>query len=314
MFSLSCKHMAHKKRQELPISLYVVATPIGNLADLTDRAKTTLAQVDAVLCEDTRRTGVLMSALGIQKSLYRLDQHASDHVLEKAIEEMKAGRVFALVSDAGTPSVSDPGAKLVSRAHKMGLVVSPIPGPSALTSALSVSGIEASEFTFRGFFPRKNSDQEREWREVQNKKGVLVVWFESPERILDTFHFLERVAPEYEAFVAKELTKIHEWVYQSNVKNITSHIQKRSESGDERGEWVIGVKIPYPEHKTDAESDTDVDEGSAGWRLAIECLLNSGVSASSAARQVSQVFGVAKNKVYSVALERSKIIGVSDSE
>lgn len=292
--------MSTKKRQELPTSLYVVATPIGNLSDLSDRAKETLGQVDAVLCEDTRRTGILMAALGLKKSLYRLDQHASDGVLERAIEEMREGKVFALVTDAGTPSVSDPGAKLVARAHDVGLGVSPVPGPSAVIAALSVSGIEAHAFTFRGFFPRKKGDQTREWEEcLKHETGKLVLWFESPERIGETAAFLVEVAPELEAFAAKELTKIHEWVHRGTVKNLTSHIQKRSETGDERGEWVIGVKIP--EHQS---------AGGAGeseeWKKAIECLLNAGVSASMAARQVSQVFGVAKNSVYSFALECAK--------
>ncbi len=295
--------MTLKKRQELPTSLFVVATPIGNLDDLSARARETLAAVDAVLCEDTRRTGVLLSALGISKSMYRLDQHAKDSVLDRAISEMKAGKVFALVSDAGTPSVSDPGTKLVGLAHEAGLVVRPIPGPSAVTAALSVSGIDASLFTFRGFFPRKRGDQEKEWSEVlKSQGGALVLWFESPERIQDAFSFLSEVAGDFQAFVAKEMTKIHEWIHLGSVKSISSHIQKRSATGDDRGEWVFGLKIP---DRQTASTETD-DEKNSAWMKCIECMLGVGVSASVAARQVSQVFGVAKNKVYAYALECAK--------
>ena len=277
--------------------LWVVGTPLGNLGDLSQRAIQTLSNVDAVLCEDTRRTSHLMSHLGLTKSLYRLDQHARDGDVARFVREMESGKTFAFVSDAGTPAISDPGSHLVQACFEAGLGVSPIPGPSAVTTLLSVGGFDETIFTFRGFFPRKDAHRKTEL-ETARKLGGVVVWFESPERISETLSMLSVEDGEREVLVAKELTKTHEKIFKSNVKNLTSHIQSELASEGNVGEWVFAVHFSKPE----VSPEECLDE----WRKCLEICIKCGVSASSAAREVSQSFGVSKNSVYDYALELAK--------
>ncbi len=276
--------------------LFIVATPIGNLQDLSPRAVQTLRGVDAILCEDTRVTASLLYANGIEKRLERADQHASSHQCDEWVARLVSGEKLALVSDAGTPAVSDPGAELVNRAAQAGVRVTPIPGASALTAFLSVSGFTSGSPLFRGFFPRKQADQEDEWKKVSSLPfGVAVVWFESPERIMASIEFLARVAPDAEAVIGKELTKIHEKFYRGYLKDLTSHIQCAHAAGEIRGEWVIGVQLPAQVSSLESVEDD-------AWRKSLKSLMNAGVSASRAAREVSHVFGISKNTVYAEAI------------
>lgn len=283
-----------------PTRLWIVATPLGNLGDLSVRAAQTLGQVDGVLCEDTRRTSHLISHLGLSKSLYRLDQHATDLDIARFVNEMDQGKTYAYVSDAGTPAISDPGSKLVDACFHAGIQVSPIPGPSAVTTLLSVAGFNETVFSFRGFFPRKEAHQTSELASVVTLGGVMV-WFESPERIAETFSRISEKFPECEAVAAKELTKTHEKIFKSNVKNLTSHIQSELETEGKVGEWVFAIKFPDP---VGDESGASVIE--QNWKKCLEICIKCGVSASSAAREVSQSFGVSKNSVYDCALDLAK--------
>ena len=147
--------MDTEKRRDLPQGLWVVATPIGNLGELSERARGALAQADAIYCEDTRRTGALLTAVGISgKSLRRLDAHSGARAVEDAVARLESGESFAYVSDAGTPAISDPGSALVAAARARGVRVTPVAGPSAVAALLSVSGFEGTAFVFRGFFPQ----------------------------------------------------------------------------------------------------------------------------------------------------------------
>lgn len=303
--------MGGQKRQELPKksgeavgTLYVVSTPIGNLEDLTPRARRILGEVDGVLCEDTRMTAKLLNAAGVARAdggsfegrLARFDQHASAGRLDGVLERLSSGENLAFVSDAGTPAISDPGAELVARAREAGFAVVPIPGASALTAFLAGAGFAEGTPVFRGFFPRKDSDRAAEIAALGTLPFVsIAVWFESPERIRETLARLAAELPEARAAVAKELTKRHERFYSGYLKDISSHIQGVVDASEIRGEWVIGVAFA-------ARAETAGDEAEV-WRKALICLINSGVSASQAAREISQVFGISRNAVYARAVE-----------
>lgn len=191
-------------------TLFVVATPIGNLGDITLRAIETLRAADRVLAEDTRRTRGLLSHLGISgKPVDRLDAHAEDAEIARVLGHLSAGERIALVTDAGTPVVSDPGARLIRAAAEGGAVVVPIPGPSAVMAAITISGLVSGGFRFVGFLPRSGPER-REAMALVAATPEAVVLFESPQRLSGTLSELAQVMPEREAVVARELTKVHE--------------------------------------------------------------------------------------------------------
>ncbi len=189
-------------------TLYVVATPIGNLEDITLRALRILKEVDYILCEDTRVTGKLLAHYDIKKPLRRYDAHTSEGVHEGIIRDLEEGKSIALVSDAGTPAVSDPGVWLVARARVAGARIDAIPGASALISAFSIAGIAGNQFTFLGFVPQKKG------RETFFKGLATLpqptIFYESTHRILKTLEALEKNYPETQVMLGRELTKLHE--------------------------------------------------------------------------------------------------------
>jgi 16S rRNA (cytidine1402-2'-O)-methyltransferase len=191
-------------------ALYVVATPIGHLGDITLRAVETLRAADRIVAEDTRRTRALLSHLGIAgKPIDRLDAHAGDRDVARAAEHLAAGESIALVTDAGTPVVSDPGTALVRAAVAAGARVVPIPGASAVMAALSISGLVTGGFRFVGFLPRGGPERREVIARVVETEETVVL-FESPNRTAETLAELARSMPDREAVVARELTKVHE--------------------------------------------------------------------------------------------------------
>jgi 16S rRNA (cytidine1402-2'-O)-methyltransferase len=191
-----------------PGTLSLVATPIGNLEDITLRALRILKECDYVLCEDTRVTGKLMSHYEIKKPLKRYDAHTTEGTHEKILEDLEAGKHIALVSDAGTPGISDPGVLLVDRARIAGAIIETIPGPSAVTAAVSLAGIAGNQFSFLGFIPQKKG-RETFFKSLKNYEHP-VVFFESTHRIMKTLESLEQVLPETDLYIGRELTKLHE--------------------------------------------------------------------------------------------------------
>ena len=216
-------------------TLSIVATPIGNLEDITLRAIRTLREADAILCEDTRVTAKLLAKYEISKPLIRCDEKMEEKAASLAIKMLEEGKKLALVSDAGTPGVSDPGARLVTCVRRFlpDAKIEAIPGPSALTAALSIAGLEDGEFLFLGFLPHKKGRQTA-MREILNSK-VPVVLYESPHRI----EKLLRELGDREVSVGRELTKIHEeWLEGKAVDNFL----RLKERGAVRGEFVIIVQ------------------------------------------------------------------------
>ena len=217
-------------------TLYVIATPIGNLEDITLRALRTLKEVDTLFCEDTRVTKKLLSRYEISKPLVRCDERAERKAADQAIELLEEGKDIALVSDAGTPGVSDPGARLVSLVREAGHTVVAIPGPSALTAALSIAGLSGSEFVFLGFLPHKKGRQTA-------LKGIgvearPVVLYESPHRIEKLMGELSEYAPDKKVSLFRELTKMHEQVLTGEPGELWARLET---DGSARGEFVVVV-------------------------------------------------------------------------
>lgn len=216
--------------------LSIVATPIGNLEDITLRAIRVLKEVDYILCEDTRVTGNLLKHYGITTKTRRYDAHASEKVHEGILEDLEEGRRIALVSDAGTPGVSDPGVLLVAHARKAGVRIDAIPGASAVTAAFSIAGISGNNFVFLGFVPQKKGRQT--FFKSLTSYDMPVMFYEAPHRIMKTLESLkESMGDTHTVIVARELTKMFEEVVHGTSSEVLEYFQKHPDHV--RGEFVV---------------------------------------------------------------------------
>jgi len=214
-------------------SLYIVSTPIGNLQDITFRAVETLKSVDFIVCEDTRVSLKLLNHYGIKKPLVAFNEFNEDQILYEILKKLET-ESCALVSDAGTPLISDPGYRLVKEAKRKGFCVIPIPGPSALIAALSVSGLPTDKFVFLGFLPKSEARAGK----LLNKTKLLeqtVILYESPHRIVKTLELIQNIFGDIEITIARELTKIYEEVRSERVSAFIEHFGKTAP----KGEFVI---------------------------------------------------------------------------
>lgn len=277
--------------QRPPAALTVVATPIGNLDDITLRALAALRSVDEVLAEDTRRALALLRAHGIERPISRLDDHVS-HAREAALlDAMRDGRRYALVSDAGTPLVSDPGASLVAAALDAGLAVDALPGPSAVLVALVLSGYGGGGFRFVGFLPREGHARKATLATMA-RDPLPTVFFESPERVADTLDALAVLcAPTRRAAIARELTKLHE----ERIHDTLAALAARAREGV-RGEVTVVLEGAPPEGVEDAVDEVD---------RALDASLAAGMKPSDAAREVARALGLKRADVYARALARA---------
>lgn len=213
--------------------LFIVATPIGNLGDISARAKQVLSAVDLVLCEDTRVTAKLMAALEIRPSLQSFHEHTDQLKRKQLLDQLVAGKTMALVTDAGTPAISDPGGALVADAVAAGVLVTPIPGASAVIAALSISGLPFDRFTFVGFPPHKKGRQTF-FKELADIHHVIVL-YESTHRIMKTLEALKEL--NRQLIVCRELTKLHETIYRGSAEEVMKQIEATSS----KGEFVIVI-------------------------------------------------------------------------
>ena len=221
--------------------LQIVSTPIGNLGDLSARAREALASADLVACEDTRRTGLLLSRLGIKRPLLSLHEHNERQRVPGILERLEAGETVALVSDAGTPVVADPGFVLVREATEQGIRVEAIPGPSAILTALVASGLPPLPFSFAGFPPHKGGKR-RTFYERWSEEDHTVIFFESPHRIVKSLRDLAEVAgPERPCAVGRELTKQYEEILRGPAQEILETLEARDSV---KGELVIVLGRP----------------------------------------------------------------------
>lgn len=281
-------------------TLYVVATPIGNLSDLTPRAREILAAVDLVACEDTRTTRTLLAAHGINAKTVALHEHNERTAGAKLVESIGAGRNVALVSDAGTPGVSDPGALVVEAAHRAGIRVIPIPGASAAIAAYSASGFLADRFLFVGFLPATPGGRRKALAKIEAECPVVI--YEAPHRVLETVTDLAAAfGPEREVVIARELTKKFEEIARLPLGAAVEWIG--SNSHRQQGEFVL-VLGP----KAAAESK---DDGEAERILLV---LLEDLSVSEAARIAARLTGGSKNALYARALELGQAQGLKGTK
>jgi 16S rRNA (cytidine1402-2'-O)-methyltransferase len=211
--------------------LYVVATPIGNLEDITLRALRILKEVDLIAAEDTRHTGLLLKHFGIQTPLTSYFEGNELRKREVILTRLKERQSIALVSDAGTPGISDPGFRLILTAIQNGIPVVPIPGPSAVTAALSVSGLPTDAFLFRGFLPHKSKKRRDLLGELEETRETLI-FYESPHRIIETLKDILEILGDREIVLTRELTKVYEEVFRGRVSEIQSQIGERRLKGE----------------------------------------------------------------------------------
>jgi len=269
-------------------ALYVVATPIGNLGDITLRACEVLRAVDLVVAEDTRVTGRLLAHLQIQKPLLALHRHNERRATERVLSAFDQGQAVALASDAGTPGVSDPGALLVQSARAHGVAVLPIPGPSALAAAWSVSGM-SGPLHFQGFLPSRPGERRKTLTNLA-QLGSALVFYEAPHRVLATARDLVQVlGGARQAVIARELTKVFEQVHGCTLAELPGWLEEDADRS--RGELVLIVSPP---------SEPEPDEGLA--EVALRVLLEE-LSPAQAARLAARICGVPRGTLYDLALK-----------
>ncbi len=230
--------------------LYVVATPIGNLEEISPRAINVLQSVDSIACEDTRHTKKLLTHLGISKPLTSYYREKEQQKAKKLLQELQDGKKIAIVSDAGTPGISDPGAVLVNIARKAGIPIVPISGPSALTTALSIAGLADSQFFFAGFPPAKKKARRTFFKQLATLPWPIV-FYESPHRIEQCLQDCLQCLGDRQGILFRELTKIHEECRQGTLSALCA-----SCAGKNRGEFVVLIK-PAPQDNTDKPEDLD---------------------------------------------------------
>ncbi len=274
-------------------TVQVVATPIGNLEDITLRALRVLAEADRIYAEDTRRTRVLLEHHGIATRAVSLHSRNEEGRIGEALERLARGEKLAIVSDAGTPLISDPGAHLVAAAAQAGFRVEPIPGPSAVLAALSVSGLRAHPFTFVGFLPRRGGGRRRLLVSHRERPEALVI-FESPNRIADTLKdLIEVFGPERKACVARELTKLHEEVVRGTLVDLAARFAEGA-----RGE--VTLIIEGGEGAELSLAQAPLDEVELGLRL--EALVREGRRPREIAALLAPVSALPRRELYARAV------------
>lgn len=286
--------------------LYVVSTPIGNLADITLRALDILRTVDLIAAEDTRRTRKLLSYYGIHKRLVSYHEHNARLREGQLLEKIASGLSVALVTDAGTPGVSDPGKLLVEAALERGLEPVAIPGPTALISALAVSGLPTQPFVFLGFPPARGSERRRFFEENARLPMTLIL-YESPRKLAKTLKDMLASWGERRVAVARELTKVHEEVFRGLISEALTHF-----AGEVRGELTLVVEGKGRDLESSAKGPGPLaaccppNQEPAAWKDHLSALLAKGLSSREAASDVASRFALPRRVVYQAALAMKK--------
>jgi 16S rRNA (cytidine1402-2'-O)-methyltransferase len=286
---LAAREMQRHLDRELAPGLYLVATPIGNLADITLRAISVLARADMILCEDTRHSRTLLSHFGIDVLTRPYHDHNAARERPRVLVDLADGRRVALISDAGTPLVSDPGYKLVRASLEAGHRVEALPGPSAALVALGVAGLPTDAFFFAGFLPPKSAARRTRLAELKAVPATLV-FFEAPSRAAETLADLAAVLGGRDAALARELTKLHEEVLRLPLPELARQLAEKPI----KGEAVIIVGPPQPGEVTDADITAELE--TALRRMSLR----------DAAKAVAEALGVPKTRVYDLGLARER--------
>ena len=275
--------------------LAVISTPIGNLGDLSPRARDELASAELVAAEDTRRTGQLLTTLGLTRPLVSLHEHNETERIDELLTKLRNGARIALVSDAGTPLLSDPGFELVRRVAQEGMSVVAVPGPSAITAALSIAGLPTERFTFEGFLPARLAERRARLAELATEVRTQV-FFEAPHRITESLDDMRAAfGAARRAAVARELTKVFETVYRGTLAELAT--MARADSNFSRGEITVVVEGAVPARADDGARVTLDD--------ALKALLPD-LAPSKAAAVAARLTGAKRNDAYARALELSQ--------
>lgn len=288
--SVAASILQDAAQQSYPVSaLYVLATPIGNVCDITLRGLHVLAIADAVACEDTRNTSQLLQRYGLAKQLLATHEHNEREAAAKIIERLQAGQRVALVSDAGTPAISDPGARVVDAVRAAGFQVIALPGASAAVTALSASGLTDARFHFVGFLPAKTRQRETALQELVALQAALV-FYEAPHRIVETVQSMLQVfGPARQVVLARELTKLFEHIHRCPLGEAVAWLEQ--DANRQRGEFVVLLEGAQPVEGEDAE-------GERVLRILLEEL-----PVKQAAALAAQITGQKKNALYERALQ-----------
>ena len=277
--------------------LIICPTPIGNLGDMPQRALDALAAADAVCAEDTRVTGKLLAAFGIEKRLERLDEALIGSRAEGIVARVAGGEVIAYCSDAGMPGVSDPGLRLVRACREAGEPVEVLPGPTATATAYVASGCTNARFYFGGFFPRKAGEQRAALDAVRSLDAALI-FYESPNRLVAALSAMAEAFPLREAAVCRELTKLHEEVVRGPLPALAEQFAQRAAQGGIKGEIVIVIDGP-----NEAESQAAEEDAADAARVRASQLKAEGLHNKDIAKQLAAEFGLPRNAAYGIALE-----------
>ncbi|EJN6827666.1 tetrapyrrole methylase [Vibrio cidicii] len=272
-------------------TLYIVPTPIGNLGDITHRAIEVLSTVDLIAAEDTRHTGKLLSHFNIQTKTFALHDHNEQQKAQVLVDKLLAGQNIALVSDAGTPLISDPGYHLVSQCRQAGVKVVPLPGPCAVITALSASGLPSDRFSFEGFLPAKSKGRKDKLLEIAKVERTCI-FYESPHRIIDSLHdMLEILGPNREVVLARELTKTFETIQGMPLGDLVDWV--KSDENQQKGEMALLIHG----YRDSAE------DGLPEEALRALTILLKELPLKRAAAMVAEIYNVKKNALYKWGLE-----------
>ncbi len=272
-------------------TLYLVPTPIGNLGDISRRCAETLERVDLIAAEDTRVTLKLLNHLGLKKPLVSYYRHNTDEAGEKLLERLLAGEDVALVTDAGTPAVSDPGEALVALCAQNGVTVTALPGPCALITALSVSGLPTARFTFEGFLPMNKKNRRAQLESLKSEARTML-FYEAPHKLTATLSDLAEVfGPERRVSLCRELTKLHEEILRTTLAGAVEEYKTK----EPRGEFVLVVEGAVPTETAEATLDDGLER--------VRALVSEGASRKDAVKQAAKELGLSRNELYAAALE-----------
>jgi 16S rRNA (cytidine1402-2'-O)-methyltransferase len=275
----------------MPDTLYIVATPIGNLEDITLRAIRTLKEVDIIAAEDTRHTQTLLRHFSINTPLTSYHEHNERAKTGQLVARLERGESVALVSDAGTPGISDPGYRLVLEATRRGIRVVPIPGPSALIAALSVSGLPTDGFNFRGFLPARKRERRSKLQELRLERYSIVV-YETPHRLKESLDDIREIFGDRRMVMGREITKLHEEFLRGRISEVIAEVSRR----EIRGEVAVII-----------EGCSDVDPPSEeALRDEIAGLVADGLRVKEIAEVLGEKYGYSKRQIYGLAMDQGR--------
>ncbi|HEY0005377.1 MAG TPA: 16S rRNA (cytidine(1402)-2'-O)-methyltransferase [Pyrinomonadaceae bacterium] len=269
-------------------TLYIVATPIGNLEDITYRAVRLLSEVDLIACEDTRRTQVLLNHYGIKTKMLSYHEHNERSRAAQLGRMLSSGANVAVVSDAGTPGISDPGFRLANVAFEVGAEVVPVPGPTALIAALVASGLPTDEFFFGGFLPARSTQRRARLMDARAISSTLI-FYESPHRLAESLSDAREILGEREAVVARELTKMHEEMARGRLSELAVRFASAEAA---RGEIVLVID------RTVIESEAPADSAAQGLAVRVAALEEEGLEMRAALKRVARELGLTRAEAY----------------